>query len=81
MFKTQFNCAPYVAPSNLKEINNLSQRFLLQVHSVLISEIFPQITVLHYFSMKVNLTDFLQKIEAAGGKTRKFPHCEASINI
>ena len=26
MFKTQLNCAPYVAPSNLKEINNLSQR-------------------------------------------------------
>ena len=35
MFKTQLNCAPYIAPSDLKEIHHLVRAFLFLVFTSL----------------------------------------------
>ena len=51
MFKTQLNCAPYVAPSDLKEIQHLVRAFTLNCHNFTV-EINVRIFTLTLFQQK-----------------------------
>ena len=65
MFKTQLNCAPYVAPSDLKEIQHLVRAFANE-YTVNLTE-----------NCKINANIFFLQNFVVGRKCRALYDCEA----